>query len=104
MFAIVDFASQPSEVPFTRAEVTSILMQRLIMVDNKIRTDANYPAGFMDVISIPRTGEYFRLLFDVKGKFAIHRITKDEAAYKLCRVTKVQTGAKGIPFISTHDG
>lgn len=89
---------------FTRAEVKSIMMQRLIQVDGKVRSDMNFPAGFMDVISIPKTGEFFRLLYDVKGRFAVHRIRKDEANYKLCRVTKVQTGEKGVPFISTHDG
>ena len=89
---------------FTRSEVTAILMQRLVTVDNKVRTDVNFPAGFMDVISIPKTGEFFRLLFDVKGKFAVHRITKEEAAYKLCRVSKVSVGEKGVPFLATHDG
>lgn len=89
---------------FSRAEVQAILMQRLVTVDNKVRTDTNYPAGFMDVISIPKTNEFFRLLFDVKGKFAVHRITKEEAAYKLSRVNKVSVGEKGVPFIGTHDG
>jgi ribosomal protein S4E len=28
-------------------EVTSILMQRLVKVDNKVRTDSTFPAGFM---------------------------------------------------------
>lgn len=27
-----------------------------------------------------------------------------QAAYKLCRVQKIETGAKGIPFLVTHDG
>lgn len=49
------------------------------MVDNKVRTDHTYPAGFMDVISIPKTDENFRLLYDAKGRFAVHRITEDEA-------------------------
>lgn len=31
----------------TGAEVTKIVMQRLIKVDGKVRTDPNYPAGFM---------------------------------------------------------
>jgi small subunit ribosomal protein S4e len=68
---------------FSRAEVQAILMQRLVTVDSKIRTDTNYPSGFMDVISIPKTNEYFRLLYDVKGKFAVHRITKEEGNYKV---------------------
>ncbi|KAG4100665.1 40S ribosomal protein S4-A [Neocallimastix lanati (nom. inval.)] len=88
----------------TKKEVVSILMQRLVKVDGKVRTDATYPAGFMDVITIEKTGENFRLLFDTKGRFTIHRITAEEAKYKLCKVKKVQLGAKGIPYMVTHDG
>ncbi|PRT56834.1 40S ribosomal protein S4 [Wickerhamiella sorbophila] len=85
-------------------EVTAILMQRLVQVDGKIRTDATFPAGFMDVISLPKTGENFRLVYDTKGRFAIHRITEDEAQYKLGRVRRVEYGKKGIPYLVTHDG
>lgn len=94
------------------------LMRRAVKVDNKIRTDINYPAGFMDVITIEKTNENFRLLYDVKGRFVLHRITSKEAAYKLCRVVKVakakkasigrnpfQSGQAGtIPYVVTHDG
>ncbi|WZZ22882.1 hypothetical protein YC2023_124269 [Brassica napus] len=44
----------------TYREVISILMQRHIQVDGKVRTDKTYPAGFMDVVSIPKTNENFR--------------------------------------------
>jgi len=88
----------------TGDEAKKILKQRLIKVDGKVRTDVTYPAGFMDVITIDRTGEYFRLIYDVKGRYTVHRITKEEAAYKLAKVKKVQTGPKGIPFLVTHDG
>lgn len=33
----------------------------------------------VDVITIEKTGESFRLLYDVKGRFAVHRITGEEA-------------------------
>lgn len=79
-------------------------MQRHIKVDGKVRTDTNFPAGFMDVIEIEKSGENFRLLYDVKGHFVVHRISEEEAKYKLCKVRKMQIGAKGIPFIVTHDG
>ncbi|EPY50701.1 40S ribosomal protein S4 [Schizosaccharomyces cryophilus OY26] len=85
-------------------EVKAILMQRLIKVDGKVRTDNTFPTGFMDVISIEKTGEHFRLVYDVKGRFTVHRITAEEAKYKLCKVKRVQLGAKGIPFLVTHDG
>ena len=32
-----------------------------------------------DVITIEKTNEFFRLIYDVKGRFAVHRITKEEA-------------------------
>jgi len=30
-------------------------------------------------VTIEKTGEYFRLIYDVKGRFTIHRITAEEA-------------------------
>lgn len=41
-------------------------MQRLVKVDGKVRTDTTYPAGFMDVITLEKTGENFRLIYDTK--------------------------------------
>ena len=32
-------------------EVTQILMQRLVKVDGKVRTDPGYPAGFMGTLN-----------------------------------------------------
>lgn len=124
----------------TYGEVISILMQRLVMVDGKVRTDKTYPAGFMgkstsfifgvvlhlrvilpkmfsfqrtffvndlfcwcsvcflcvlvgwvpqisnahsfwhtDVVSIPKTNENFRLMYDTKGRFRLHSVRDEEA-------------------------
>jgi len=88
----------------TYTEAKKICAQRLIKIDGKVRTDMTYPAGFMDVITIEKTNEFFRLIYDVKGRFAVHRISKEEAKYKLCKVKKVLVGPKGVPMITTHDG
>ena len=109
----------------TGREVTSIVKQRLIKIDGKVRTDTTYPAGFMgvfklflcmtkkkvdflkiswDVITIEKSGEHFRLLYDVKGRFTIHRITPEEASYKLLKVRRVAIGNGDVPHIVTHDG
>jgi len=102
----------------TRREVMIIVMRRQVQIDGKVRTDLNYPAGFMDVITIPKTDEQFRLLYDTKGRFVLHRIAKEEAAFKLLRVQKVARGSKAtigrnpfhtgqagsIPYLTTHDG
>lgn len=102
----------------TRRETQMIVMRRLIAVDNKVRTDMNYPAGFMDVISIAKSDENYRLLYDVKGRFVMTKIDAKEANFKLCRVKvvrKVKKASAGknremngqagaIPVVVTHDG
>uniref|UniRef100_A0A5F8ATB8 Small ribosomal subunit protein eS4 central region domain-containing protein n=1 Tax=Macaca mulatta TaxID=9544 RepID=A0A5F8ATB8_MACMU len=77
-------------------------MQQFIKIDGKVRTDITYTAGFMDVISIDKMGENFRLTYDTKCCFAVHRITPEEAKYKLCKVRKIFVGTKGIPHLVTH--
>jgi small subunit ribosomal protein S4e len=84
-------------------EVKAIVKQRLIKVDGKVRTDSTFPTGLMDVISIEKTGENFRLIYDTKGRFTVHRITAEEAQYKLGKVKRVQLGKGGIPYLVTHD-
>jgi len=102
----------------TRRETLMVTMRRHVAVDGVIRTDINFPTGFMDVVSIDKTSERFRVLYDTKGRFTLHRIGDDEAKYKLCRVVKLTVGSKAsvgrnplatgqqaaIPFVVTNDG
>jgi len=102
----------------TRREITMIVMRRLVEIDGKIRTDINYPCGFQDVLRIDKTDEQFRLMYDVKGRYVLHRIGKEEAGFKLLRVQKhskakkasigrnplAQGQAAAIPYLVTHDG
>ncbi len=75
----------------------------LIKVDNKIRRDPHYPLGIMDVVSIEKTGEFFRILYDVKGRYQGHKIDEKEAKFKLCKVKRKAMGPNKIPYIVTHD-
>ncbi|XP_059294677.1 small ribosomal subunit protein eS4-like [Lycium ferocissimum] len=54
-------------------------------------------------LSMTKT-EYFRLLYDTKGRFRLHSLRDEEAKFKLCKVRSVQFGQKGIPYIKTYDG
>jgi len=101
---LVIFLRNRLKYALTKAEVTKIVMQRLIKVDGKVRTDPTFPTGFMDVVQIEKTNENFRLIYDVKGRFTIHRITPEEAKYKLCKVKRLQVAPKGVPFLVTNDG
>jgi small subunit ribosomal protein S4e len=85
-------------------EVTQILMDKNIKVDGKIRIEKNFPTGIMDTITIEKTKENFRILYNTIGQFILHRIDKEESLFKLCKVVKIAKGPKGIPFLITHDG
>ena len=72
-------------------------------VDNKIRRDRKYPVGVMDVLNVTKTGENYRLLYDVKGRFVIVKIKDAEANFKLLKVKTRAVGPNKIPYIVTHD-
>jgi small subunit ribosomal protein S4e len=58
----------------------------------------------MDVIELEKSNDRFRLMYDTKGRFVLHRVDREEAQYKLCRVQKVYIAANTIPVAVTHDG
>merc|ERR550514_1535279 len=76
----------------------------LIKVDGKVRRDPRFPLGTMDVVTIDKTNEHFRILLDTKGRFLPHRIDSKEAGFKLCKVVSKKIGKSKIPYITTHDG
>ena len=53
-----------------------VAYRRARKVDNKIRTDMCFPAGFMDVVSLEKTNQHFRLLYDTKGRFVVHQVSR----------------------------
>jgi len=81
-----------------------ILRQNLVKVDGRARADGKYPAGFQDVIEIPKIGDRFRILYDVKGRFSLVKITEAEASIKLLKVSNIYTSTGRIPVMTTHDG
>jgi small subunit ribosomal protein S4e len=90
----------------SQQEVLKIVKQKegLIKVDNKVRRDHKFPVGFQDVVSIEKTGENFRMLYDTKGRFQAVPVDNKEAGWKLCKVVRKTLGKNKIPYIVTHDG
>jgi len=88
----------------TGKETKMICLEKHVFVDGRVRTDPTFPAGLMDVVTIPKAGDQFRLIFDTKGRYVLHRISDEEKAFKLCRVKSVALTNKKIPYIVTHDG
>lgn len=88
----------------TTKELKYILKKEMIKVNGVVRTDKDFPVGFMDVISIDTTNENMRLLYNVNRAFMLHNISSEEATYRLCRVSKKKMCAGGVPYIYTRDG
>lgn len=88
----------------TGRESMQIIKSRNVKVDGKVRTDPKYPAGFMDVIEIPTTGQKFRVLLDLKGRQTLTPIEEAETSRKLLKVTRTFYTPGRVPVASTHDG
>jgi small subunit ribosomal protein S4e len=58
----------------------------------------------MDVVTIPDTGENFRVLPDHGGKLKFLAISKDESQFKLCRIIGKKTQRAGKSQLNLHDG
>ena len=82
-FPLTIFLRNRLKYALTGDEVKKICMQHFIKMDGKVRTNITYPAGIMDVISIDKTGENFHLIYNTKGRFAVHCVTPEEAKCKL---------------------
>uniref|UniRef100_A0A2K6TA43 40S ribosomal protein S4 n=1 Tax=Saimiri boliviensis boliviensis TaxID=39432 RepID=A0A2K6TA43_SAIBB len=91
------FAPRPSTGPHKLRECLPLI----IFLRNRLKYALT--GDEVKIISIDKTGENFRLIYDTKGRFAVHRITPEEAKYKLCKVRKIFVGTKGIPHLVTHD-
>jgi len=74
-----------------------------VRIDGRTRRDIGFPAGVMDVISIEKTNENFRVLYDTKGRFVLKALKDDEAKFKLLKVVNKAVGPNKVPYIVTHD-
>lgn len=72
-------------------------------VDGKLRRDRGFPLGIMDVLSLEKTNERFRILYDHKGRFYLKSIEEAEGRFKLLKVTKKFLGPNKHPYLVTHD-
>ncbi len=83
-------------------EAKKIINMGKILVDGVKRKDYRYPAGLMDIISIPDTNESFIVLFDNKGRITLKKINNNNA--KLCKIRNKTVIKGGHIQLNLHDG
>jgi small subunit ribosomal protein S4e len=85
-------------------EARFIIGSRTISVDGKIVTDYKFPVGFMDVVTVIKTKQNFRMLIDYKAKLQLIPIDDSEKDWKLARVDDKKVVRKGKVQLNMHDG
>jgi len=87
----------------TRKEAKIIISQGKLKVDGKIQREERFPAGLMDVITIPETKETYRILPSKKG-LMLHPIEAGKADFKLYRIENKTIVKGGHVQLNLHDG
>ncbi len=83
-------------------EARRIINEGAIFVDGKARSDYKHIVGLFDIVSIPSTNEYYRILLDAQNRFKLYKEGAD--ALKLCRINNKTTVKKGAVQLNLHDG
>ncbi|MEM2915830.1 MAG: 30S ribosomal protein S4e [Candidatus Woesearchaeota archaeon] len=88
----------------TAAEAKKILNRHQILVDGKRVRSLKSQLGIMDSVALPETNEYYRIVFDKKGRLHMVPIPKDETGLKLCKVVNKTTVKGGKTQFNLSDG
>ncbi len=90
----------------TRKEINYVIENKGIYLnDKKIRSSKN-AAGLMDVVSIPETKEYYRVLFDKSGYLDLVQIDEKESTKLPLMIrdkTKIKGGKTQLNFTNGHN-
>lgn len=83
-------------------EARRIINSGNVLVDGRVIKDYKFPVGFMDLIEIPKTGEFYRILLDTKGRLKLDAVSKDSS--KLCKIVNKTSIQNGKTQLNLHDG
>lgn len=85
------------------SETKAIINRGELIVDGKVRKDYKYPAGLMDVITIPKLEKFYRIVPYEKGLKVIE-ISEMESKEKILKVkNKILLKGKKVQ-LNLHDG
>ena len=85
-------------------EVKQILRQREIIVNGRACRHTDMGIGIFDIISIPKTGKYYRILRDMKGRHKTILIDADAAQSRLVKITNKTVVRGGKVQLNLRDG
>ena len=83
-------------------EAKRIINTGNVLIDGTPRKDYKFPVGLMDIITIPKTGESYRVLLDNKNRLTLNPI--DDNSFKLSKIVGKTTIKGGKTQLNLHDG
>ncbi|UJG42429.1 MAG: 30S ribosomal protein S4e [Candidatus Heimdallarchaeum endolithica] len=86
------------------SEVKKIIYERNVLVDGRVRLNRKYPVGFMDVFSLPKINEHYRMLYKPKIGLRLVPIDEEKAKVKFCQIVNKTTLKGGKTQLNLHDG
>ena len=86
----------------TAKEARRVIAAGEILVDGVVRRDHKFPVGLFDVISIPKIGKSYRMLFDERGHYIPKEVT--DANLKLYRISNKTLVRGGRVQLNLFDG
>lgn len=84
-------------------EAKKIINSGLVYVDKKPQKESKYGVGLMDVIEIPKTKKYFRVMPGKKGLY-LKEINEKESSIKPCKIIGKKIIRGGRTQLNLHDG
>ncbi|MEM0375662.1 MAG: 30S ribosomal protein S4e [Nitrososphaerota archaeon] len=88
----------------TAREAEKIVHQGKLLVDGRAVRDPRFPVGLMDVLSVPETGEIYRMLPVYRRGLRLVEIDKSEAGFKIGLIVRKQHVKGGALQFTLHDG
>lgn len=87
----------------TAREIHYVLLSKMIAVNGKDVVNPKTTVGLFDVITVKKTNQHYRLIFNVQRKFKLHKISSDEAQFRLTKVSHKYVD-NNIPYTCSIDG
>ncbi|MCD6236163.1 MAG: 30S ribosomal protein S4e [Thaumarchaeota archaeon] len=85
-------------------EAKKIIRNGKILVDGRPIKDYKFPVGLMDVVSIPDTGENYRILPVYRKGLDLIEIPSEESGFKLGKIIRRMHVPGGHLQVTLHDG
>jgi small subunit ribosomal protein S4e len=88
----------------TAREAEKIVFLGKILVDGRVVKEPRFPIGLMDVLSIPETGEIYRMLPVYRRGLKLIEIDPSESKFKIGLIIRKQHVKGGALQFTLHDG